>query len=160
MKAGNELTGHSGNDEIGTPQGLFDWLNRRFLFSFDAAASHENHKLPFYATIDGLFYDLSGGVRTEASDGLTASWNDLRVFVNPPYSQPLMGQFIQKAIDERNSAQIIVLLVKFDPSTKNGRLLMDNFHLEYLPRVKYDGMKHAATFPSVVAIAKPDWKQR
>lgn len=173
---GARLTGHSGNDEIGTPADLYRWLNRRFDFNYDAAASYENFKLPDgregrFSTQDGTYVRTSGygqggysdfvGVTVyEESplDGLTYSWDSLRVFCNPPYSSPLMRQFIEKAIAERNAADIIVLLVKYDASTVNGRLLREHFHLEYLPRVKYEGMAQAATFPSVVAIAKPDWK--
>ena len=159
---GNELTGHSGNDSIETPQWLFNALDRRFRFDYDAAASHENAKCHFYSTVEGTF---SKGYNSpfepelnDLHDGLANGWSSRRVFVNPPYSRPLMSQFIEKAIEERNEAEIIVMLVKFDPSTENGRLLMDNFHLEYLPRVKYGGMDHAATFPSVVAMPKYAWR--
>ena len=161
---GNELTGHSGNDEIGTPRWLFNSLDRRFQFTYDAAASHENALCDTYSTVEGTFRKwradedprLWNPQEIDALDGLRQEWFERRAFVNPPYSQPLMGQFIEKAIEERNDAQIIVMLVKYDPSTKNGRLLQSHFHLEYLPRIKYDGMKNAATFASVVAIVKPD----
>jgi phage N-6-adenine-methyltransferase len=160
MKAGQELTGHSGNNEIGTPQWLFDVLDRRFKFTFDAAASHGNAKCKEYATVDGL-YDgttLNGAPYSfDHRSGLELPWEGRRVFCNPPYSHPLMGKFIQKAIEERNTAEAIVMLVKYDASTKNGKLLRDHFHLEYLPRIKYEGKDQVATFPSVVAIIRPDW---
>mgnify|MGYP001571270140 CR=1 FL=1 len=47
--------------------------------------------------------------------------------------------------------------MKYDASTVNGRLLRENFHLEYLPRIKYKGMAHGATFASVLAINRPDY---
>jgi hypothetical protein len=162
-KPGNELTGHSGNDEIMTPRGLFDWLNRRFLFDYDAFASHENTLRAFYSTETGTFEKTTSNSfwMLDERGGLNYPWADRRVFLNPPYSQPLMGQAIEKCIEERNNAQIIVGLFKFDPSTANGRLLMDEryFHLEPQPRIKYGGMKSAATFASAIVIAKPDvWR--
>lgn len=161
-KPGNELTGHSGNDEITTPRGLFDWLNRRFMFDYDAFASHENALCDIYSTKDGTFIRNARWDGSSArADGLTHPWEGFRVFLNPPYSNPLMRQAIEKCIEERNNAQIIVGLFKFDTSTANGRLLMDEryFHLEPQPRIKYGGMKSAATFASVIAIAKPDvWR--
>lgn len=158
---GSDLTGHSGNDEIGTPRWLFSALNRRFKFTYDAAASHENALCGTYSTIKGTFIrlplDFTNINPIDTLDGLSQEWQGRRVFVNPPYSQPLMGQFIEKAISDRNNAEIIVMLLKFDPSTKNGRLLLGgNFHLEFLPRIKYEGMANAATFASVVAILKQD----
>lgn len=153
VKPGQELVGHSKNDEIGTPQWLFDWLDRRFNFDYDAAASHENAKCWRYSTAEATW--TADGHRMKG-DGLTYSWEALRVFVNPPYSRPLMGQFIEKAIEERNDAEIVVMLVKYDASTANARLIRDHFHIEYLPRVKYEGMEQGATFPSVVAIVRPD----
>ena len=154
---GNELTGHSGNDEIGTPQWLYDDLTRRFKFDYDAAASHINAKAVAYSTIEGSF--RYGGLLSTV-DGLGLEWADRRVFVNPPYGHPRFRLFIEKAIAERNSAEIIVMLAKYDSSTENGRLLREHFHLEYLPRIKYAGMDNAATFASVIAIAKPDtWRK-
>lgn len=159
-KPGNELVGHSGNDNITTPRGLFDWLNWRFRFDYDAFASAENALCPLYSTTDGTFHK-TGWEGDYDEDGLRFPWANRRVFLNPPYSQPLMGQAIEKCIEERNNAQIIVGLFKFDPSTANGRMLMDEryFHLEPQPRIKYGGMNHAATFASAIVIAKPDvWR--
>jgi hypothetical protein len=163
-KPGNELVGHSGNDELTTPIELFDWLNRRFVFDYDAFASHKNSLCEIYSTETGTFEKTALGGSfwmLDERDGFTYPWAGLRVFLNPPYSSPLMGQAIEKCIEERNNAQIIVGLFKFDPSTKNGRMLMDEryFHLEPQPRIRYGGMKSAATFASAIVIAKPDvWR--
>lgn len=157
-KPGQELVGHSGNDEIGTPRWLYDDLNRRFQFDYDAAASADNFKCLPWSGADGTYHLDIGNqlVRIDGRDGLTFPWAGRRVFVNPPYSAPLMGQFIEKAIEERNAAEIVVMLVKYDASTANGRLLREHFHLEYLKRIRYEGMSQGATFPSVVAIVRPD----
>lgn len=157
------MNGHSRNDEIGTPDDLFQWLERRFIFSYDAFASHTNALLPLYSTQEGTFeipggYPAASAIHLPVSDedGLTFPWEGRRVFWNPPYSRPLFGQAIEKAIEERNAAEISVGLVKVDTSTKNWALLEKYAHVEWLPRVKYKGQKQAATFHSAIAIMRPD----
>ena len=172
LAEGARLTGHSGNDEIGTPPALYRWLARRFQFNYDAAASHETAKVVTYSTVNGTYrrsrasasaFDASWdtNVKIDTLDGLRQEWNNRRVFVNPPYSTALMRAFVEKAIEERNNAEVIVMLVKYDPTTVTGRLLDDRryFHLEQPMRVKFDGMTASSTFPVVVAIAKPEmWR--
>ena len=150
------LNGSSGDNEIGTPDDLFAWLMRRFRFDYDAFASRENARLSVYSTVDGTFVD---GVPAlpERQDGLTFPWAGWRVFWNPPYGRGVFRAAIEKAVAERNNVEVSVGLVKYDASTYNGWLLRENFHLEYLPRVRYKGMTAAATFPSVLAINRPDY---
>lgn len=174
LAEGARLTGHSGNDCIGTPIALYRWLDRRFKFNYDAAAGHDTAKADTYSTIEGTFrkcYDVpatcthepfmcTGRTEIDRMDGLRQTWLNRRVFVNPPYSTALMRAFLEKGIEERNNAEVIVFLVKYDPSTANGRLLdSPYFHLEDAMRVKFDGMTAASTFPARVAIVKPDmWR--
>lgn len=159
-----ELNGHSGDNEIGTPDDLFAWLMQRFGLDYDAFASHENTLLPFYSTEDGTWRGyhppLPGAMMQEVGyrqNGLLYPWRGRRVFWNPPYGRGIFRQAIEKAITERNTVSISVGLVKYDASTYNGWLLRENFHLEYLPRVRYKGMAQGATFPSVLAINRPDY---
>lgn len=163
----NKLNGHSKNDELRTPRYLWDWLDRRFRFDLDAAASHENARTDLYCTVDGTYdrhLGLGAGLgegpyRCGAGDGLTQPWLNSRVYVNPPYSRPLLGQFIEKAIAERDNAEIIVMLVKCDTSTENYRMLERNAHIEHLRRVRYEDengkLLPAATFASCLAIIRP-----
>ena len=162
------LNGHSGDNEIGTPDDLFAWLNRRFRFDYDAFASHFNNLLPVYSAKDGTFREkqdyLPGvdhyvpGVPQTLSElnGLEYPWSGWRVFWNPPYGRGVFRHAIEKAIEERNNVEVSVGLLKYDASTENGRLIRENFHIEYLPRVRYKGMTQGATFASVLAINKPD----
>lgn len=156
------MNGSSGNDEIGTPDDLFEWLDGRFRLDYDAAASHENARCNFYSTKDGTFIKDWWGhppALEDSRDGLERSWAGRRVFINPPYSRPLFSRFIEKAYSERNHAEIIVMLTKYDASTENGRRLRDDFIItDYLPRITYRGMTAPAPFSSVIAIAKKDWK--
>lgn len=152
----SKLVGHSRNDEQRTPRYLWDALNRRFRFDLDAAASQANALTRHYSTVEGTFH---GASRVTRENGLTYPWRDRRVFVNPPYSRPLMGQFIRKAIEEKDNAEIIVMLTKCDTSTENYRLLAANAHIEYLGRVRYEDEhgkpQPAATFASCIAILRP-----
>lgn len=179
MSRPQDMNGSSGDNEIGTPRDLWRWLDWRYKFTFDAFASHENALVRSYATSAGTFFNTSGPIRhvvdgmtphspehmdavirnirqLSDEDGLTVDWADRVVFWNPPYGRGIFHDAITKAIDERNSVRRSVGLVKYDPSTDNGRLLRDHFHLEYLPRIRYEGMTSAATFSSVLAINKPD----
>ena len=162
------MNGSSGDNEIGTPDDLFAWLNRRFRFDYDAFASHLNNLLPVYSTKDGTYTEtqaylpgvdhyVPGTPRLVGPlDGLSIPWNNRRVFWNPPYGRGVFRQAIEKAIEERNNVEASVGLLKYDASTENGRLIRENFHIEYLPRVRYKGMTQGATFASVLAINKPD----
>lgn len=161
-KPGRELVGHSGNDEIGTPQWLWDELHRRFKFTMDAAASLSNYKLDWdgwVCTKDGTYWmNRPAAPRLESTEsGLEASWAGGRVFVNPPYSTPLFSQFIEKAVEERNNADIIVMLVKWDTSTANARRLRQYAHIEEVPRITYENQKSPASFASAIAIIRPDF---
>lgn len=166
-KPGRELTGHTGDNEKGTPRYLFDWLNRRYVFDYDAFASHDNHLLPLYSTKEGTFdtrgRDHSPGnapALLHGPTGLTGSWEGLRTFCNPPYGTGIFMQCVRKMIAERNQAAIIVGLVKWDTSTEVARLLRHYADVTELPRVKYDGEQHAATFASAIVVLRADVPHR
>ena len=57
-----------------TPKELFERLNSKYHFDLDAAASHQNAKLPNYFTAD--------------DDALLQEWQG-NVFCNPPYGRQL-----------------------------------------------------------------------
>ena len=62
----------SKTDEWETPETIFNKLNQRYKFTLDPCASVHNAKCTKYFT--------------KEDDGLTKSWKDQVVFVNPPYS--------------------------------------------------------------------------
>lgn len=140
---------------MGTPDDLWEWLNRRFWFNYDAFASDANRLRHHYSKVSstvGCFRDSF----ILGSNGLNHSWENHRVFWNPPYSKPLFGMAVDKAIAERNNVEISVGLVKWDTSTEACRKLSAYAHVEPLKRVKYKGMKAAATFASAIVIMRPD----
>lgn len=129
---------HEGNDEYATP----DWIKK------------------------GLFADyfdpcpLSSDSLTR--DGLKGDWVGDKVFVNPPYSQPL--RWVEKAIRESRKGKVIVLLLKHDSSTvwwatlheAGAHFLPIMGRLQFKPRYgRRKGRRAAAPFPSVLAVLYP-----
>lgn len=82
-------------DSWRTPPRLFHFLNERFRFTLDAAASKENALLPRYYT--------------KEDDALSRSWKGQRVFCNPPYSRA--GEFALKALHENKENGVDSLLL-------------------------------------------------
>lgn len=72
------------NDDWGTPQALYDALDREFSFDVDVCAHEGNHK-----------HERWWGVE---QDGLAQDWTGLTCFMNPPYGRGI-GDWIRKAAD-------------------------------------------------------------
>jgi phage N-6-adenine-methyltransferase len=68
----HESGGLDSVDDRRTPRSLFDPLHAEFAFTIDAAASADNALLPRFWT--------------KEQDALRLSWDDERVWCNPPYS--------------------------------------------------------------------------
>ena len=88
-------------------------------------------------------------------DGLKLDWKD-KTFVNPPYSNP--SEWIYKAIEESKKGKTIALLMRFDPTTKYFRALIENnAHIFYcgerLEFINPDEPKnYKSPFPSILVI--------
>ena len=161
--------GH-GSAEWRTPPELFARLNRRFLFDYDAFASHDNALCDLYSTVDGTFRKVGNSPYQERlytiadeGDGLTFNWQNLRVWLNPPYSRGLIDQCVEKAYEERNNAAIIVALLPAATETRwFQRWILPYCHVDWLPkRVRYIDpvtLKPGGSPPSgsVVATFKAD----
>ena len=87
-------------------------------------------------------------------DGLIIDWKD-KTYVNPPYSNP--SPWVYKAIEESKKGKMIVLCMRFDPTTKYFRALIENnAHIFYcgerLRFVAEQGVNYASPFPSILII--------
>ena len=80
------------SDEYYTPPHIIAVLGH---FDLDPATPPE----PRWRTADVMY--------TKADDGLSKPWFG-RVFLNPPYSQPLISQFMQKMAEHNNGIALIV----------------------------------------------------
>lgn len=147
----------SASSEYGTPDYIFEPVRAALGLDFDGAASHENHKLPYYATKDGVFrknHSTPAHVDREYHDGLTVPWADKRVFLNPPYGVET-SVWVRKTVHEK--AQVAALLLP-------ARVDTDWFHRWVAPyaevtfimgRIKFEGMPSSAPFPSIIAVYSP-----
>lgn len=87
-----------------TPKWLFDQLDRVYHFTLDPCCRKETAKCKKYYT--------------EEDDGLTKSWSNEVVFMNPPYGREI-SKWIEKAYNEaKNSNAIVVCLLPARTDTK------------------------------------------
>lgn len=140
------LTGvGSGRGDWRTPPELFAKLNRLYALNFDAFASHDNHLTGDYCTDDGQYCACSPGPWPRRpgeliapTDGLATSWAGRRVFGNPPYSRGFLHQAVDKAIVERDAADVIVLLLPSATEAQWFRDLERHGVVQHLPqRVRF-----------------------
>ena len=82
-------------DDWGTPDYIYNELNKEFNFDFDPCPLQHN---------------------LEDWNGLEVEWGSCN-FVNPPYSRKLKEAFVKKAIEESKKGKICVLLLPVSPST-------------------------------------------
>ena len=86
----------SNSEEWGTPQELFNRLNKEFNFTIDICASKENTKCPKYYT--------------KEEDALKQEWGGV-IWMNPPYGRQI-GNWVKKAkeIARQGKATVVCLL--------------------------------------------------
>lgn len=124
-------------DTYQTPKYLFRWLENRFAwFHIDGCSNGKNALCSDWIgnpAIDCDEYALSCQV---AGDFLSDDLFDdlfeqvsercelLRIFVNPPYSNPL--PFVQRAAELKNAGHLVVMLLPADKSTKWYGVIQEN----------------------------------
>jgi hypothetical protein len=98
----------------------------------------------------GWFDPCPLGASGSGFDGLKAEWSADRVFVNPPYSNPL--PWVEKAIEAAENGKTVVLLLKHDSSTRWFSRLHEAGarFLAVIGRVAFTGCP--APFPSVLVV--------
>lgn len=126
-----------------TPQDFFDKLNAEFCFDLDACASKENAKCDEFLSQGG-------------DDALRVPWYfyGSRAFMNPPYGRAI-GKFVKKASE---SGIFVVCLVPARTDTKwwHEYVVPRASEIRYIRgRLKFDGHKNAAPFPSALVIYNP-----
>lgn len=126
-----------------TPQQLFNELHNKYHFDLDAAASHDNAKLPNYYTAD--------------DDALSQEWQG-NVFCNPPYGRQL-GKWLAKAWSEyqRDPERVIVFLIPARTDTSYWHdYIFGRAQVEFLRgrlHFEVDGQKVGrAPFPSAIVV--------
>jgi len=131
----------SKTDDWATPQNLFDELDAIHHFTLDVAASSTNHKTAHWFGLDHADPLLR--------DGLAMSWENNRVWCNPPYGRQIKD-WVKKAHHESINAEIVMLL----PARTDTAWFHDyaiRHKVTFIRgRVKFGDGKASAPFPSIL----------
>jgi site-specific DNA-methyltransferase (adenine-specific) len=132
----------SKTDEWPTPQWLFDALHREFGFTLDPCSTPANAKCPKHYT--------------RVEDGLSRSWADETVWMNPPYGREI-GDWMAKAYQAaRDDQATVVCLVPARTDTKWWHDYAMKHEIRLLRgRLQFGDATASAPFPSAVVIMRP-----
>ena len=130
----------SKSDEWETPQGFFNKLDKTYRFTLDPCSTPKTAKCKKYYTPE--------------DDGLTKSWRDEIVFVNPPYGN--IKDWVKKAHDESiNNNAVVVMLIPARTDTRYWHdYIMEEADSIYFVkgRLKFGNSPNSAPFPSAVVV--------
>lgn len=124
-----------------TPQEFFNKLDQEFGFKLDPCADPKHTLKP---TITNMYENM----------GLVFSWHG-PAFMNPPYGREI-GKWLKKAYEESLRGVTVVCLI---PSRTDTRwwheYVMKAAEIRFIRgRLKFDGQKNSAPFPSAVVVFK------
>lgn len=132
--------GKTATDVHGTPDWLYEALDKEFGFTLDPCCDGSNCKCP-------LFY-------TPEIDGLQQDWGSETVFMNPPYSDA--ESWMKKAYESSKSGATVVCLLPARTDTKWWHAYAMKGEIRFLRgRLKFGSAIHPAPFPSVVVVFRP-----
>ena len=116
-----------------TPKAFYQALDAEFNFVFDPCPAH-GEPLPF--------------------DGLNCEWAS-PAFVNPPFNG--IEKWVKKSYDEFQKGKTCVLLIPSRTCTRWWHdYVMKASEIRFIKgRIKYEGAKFNAPFPSCVVVFKP-----
>ena len=141
----------SKSNEWETPQSLFDELNAEFHFTLDSCATKENTKCAKFFT--------------KQEDGLKQSWENERVFMNPPYGGNT-GKWIEKAWYSSMWGAIVVCLIvsSTDRSYWHDYIFPSACEIRWLRgRITFGDAKSTAPFASAIVVfngQKPQYQKQ
>lgn len=133
------------NQEWETPQYIFDYFNKTHKFTLDVCASEKNHKVNRYFSI--------------SDNGLTRSWDNERVWMNPPYcpkrkDRPGQIDWVKKAYDEvrfgKCNEAVCLLPARTDTKLFHEYVMKSCFVFFLRGRLKFVGAQAGAVFPSMI----------
>jgi len=128
------------SDEWCTPDWLFYKLNKKYKFTLDPCSTDDNHVVDKYYT--------------KLSDGLSKSWANETVFVNPPYSEAF--EWVAKSFDETHNGDcrcVVMLLPARTDSEWFHIFCMDADYVLFVRgRLKFSNSKNSAPFPSIIVV--------
>lgn len=125
------------------PESWFHYLDLEFGFTLDPCCTEKTAKCRKFFTPE--------------VDGLTKSWADERVYMNPPYGREI-GPWMRKAYREaRDNGALVVCFVPARVETKwwHDYAIKANDIRFPIGRVKFVGAQHSAPFPIAVIVFRP-----
>jgi hypothetical protein len=165
----NALMFATGNDVTGTDPAFFAKLDDEFKFGRDVAALRSNCKVFARISNNGEFardYPIYFGPDHELTahrDCLTLDWpTDKPNWLNPPYSRGECYRFVKKAAEQqaRGATTVMLLAARTDTAWWHEfvwdsafRTFRRGVSVRFVKgRLKFEGHKDPAPFPSVVVI--------
>lgn len=141
MSHSREVMTSSKDSTWATPQQWFDYLNLEFKFTLDPCCSHETAKCVKHYTPE--------------EDGLSQSWADERVFMNPPYDD--LPRWMEKAYSEcRKNMALVVCLVPARVDTQWWAKFASKGEVRFpIGRLKFGNADTSAPFPVAVVVFRP-----
>jgi len=134
----------STKDDWETPQDLYDKLHSQWKFTLDPCCCSHSQKCK-----EGFPFDYG-------FDGLKESWRGHTVYMNPPYGREI-GKWIEKAYNEsKDKNTVVVALLPSRTDTRWFHNYIYNRHeITFIKgRLKFQGAKHNAPFPSMIVVFK------
>lgn len=130
----------SKSNEWSTPQEFFDELNKEFSFTLDPCATKENAKCPKFFT--------------EQENGLKQSWDNERVFMNPPYGREIK-HWIKKASEAQGGVVVALIPARTDTAYFHD-YIYGKAEIRFIRgRLKFGGHTNSAPFPSMIVVFSP-----
>jgi phage N-6-adenine-methyltransferase len=129
-----------------TPQEWYDYLNLEFGFTLDPCCTKRTAKC-------ARFY-------TPEDDGLSKSWAEERVFMNPPYGREIPNWMRKAYLEARDNGALVVCLVPARVDTNWWHNYAAKASDIRFPkgRIKFvgaDGQQDSAPFPVAIVIFRP-----
>lgn len=130
----------SATPEWATPQDFFDAMNALYRFDLDVCAAPENAKCARFFT--------------KEQDGLAQEWGG-KVWMNPPYGREI-GKWVRKAYESAQRGATVVCLLPARTDTAWWHDYCEKGSYWFVRgRLKFNGHKWSAPFPSVVVTFEP-----
>lgn len=146
MLLSNSVHFSSERDNWETPQNFFDKLNEEFGFTLDVCAEDDTAKCEKYYT--------------KKDDAFTKKWKGV-CWMNPPYGRGI-GVWLEKAYETSQNESTVVCLIPSRTDTKWWHdYVMQAAEIRFVKgRLKFDGHKNSAPFPSAVVVFKMFWEEQ
>src|ERR1035437_7030314 len=134
----------SKTNEWATPSKLFNYLNKEFNFTLDPCCTHENAKCVKHYTME--------------DNGLSKSWYNEVVFINPPYGGHTKEwlEKVEKESHENNAVCVCLIVSATDRSYWHDNICQKSQEIRFMRgRVKFGTSKETAPFASALVIFTP-----